>query len=349
MTEGLIDSHVSHAQARAAIQALISHIRKSTSQSEKLELLGPKEDYVWLVLATKRMHPVAKLKPCKIPLAHSLVDPKDNSICLITKDPQRQYKDLLAAKGVDFVSRVVGVEKLKGKYKPFETRRQLLRESGLFLADERVVPLLPKLLGKMFFEAKKQPIPVCLTKRDIKGELEGAISSTYMHQNKGTCTSIKIALSSETAQHMVENLVIALPVIVTNTPGGWENVQSLHIKTSQSVSLPIWSCDLGVGMRSTNIDDPTPGADGTKDTKHNATPRTAPSRPSSSPATNKTTLTTSTPPSQDAIVPIGLSIAELKLKRIRRLEAKKEMVAKGKTKLLGRGVKGSVLGKVPVA
>ena len=86
---------------------------------------------------------------------HPLVNPKDNDICLITKDPQRHYKDLLAAKDVHFISRVVGIEKLKGKYKPFEARRQLLRENGLFLADERVVPLLPKLLGKMFFEAKK--------------------------------------------------------------------------------------------------------------------------------------------------------------------------------------------------
>ena len=31
----------------------------------------------------------------------------------------------------------------------------LLKENDLFLADERVVPLLPGLLGKKFFEAKK--------------------------------------------------------------------------------------------------------------------------------------------------------------------------------------------------
>ena len=173
MTEGLIDSHVSRAQIHTAVQALISHVRKSKSRDDELELLGSREDYVWLVLATKRMHPEQRFKPFKMyvlmsvqpvtpkygwcyrPLSHPLVDPTNSSICLITKDPQRQYKDLLAAKDVNFVSRVVGVEKLKGKYKPFETRRQLLRENGLFLADERVVPMLPKLLGKMFFEAKK--------------------------------------------------------------------------------------------------------------------------------------------------------------------------------------------------
>jgi ribosome biogenesis protein UTP30 len=74
---------------------------------------------------------------------------------LITKDPQREYKDLLESNDIKFISRVVGIQKLKGKFKPFEARRMLLKESGLFLADDRVIPLLPKLLGKAFFSAKK--------------------------------------------------------------------------------------------------------------------------------------------------------------------------------------------------
>jgi ribosome biogenesis protein UTP30 len=76
-------------------------------------------------------------------------------VCLITKDPQREYKDLLASQGIKFVSRVVGVTKLKGKFKPFEPRRQLMRDHELWLCDDRVVDMMPQLLGKMFFEAKK--------------------------------------------------------------------------------------------------------------------------------------------------------------------------------------------------
>lgn len=95
------------------------------------------------------------IKSIRSPLAHPLIDPRTSSVCLITKDPQREYKDLLETKNIKFISRVVGVEKLKGKFKPFEARRQLLRDHGLFLADDRVVPLLPTLLGKMFFDAKK--------------------------------------------------------------------------------------------------------------------------------------------------------------------------------------------------
>jgi ribosome biogenesis protein UTP30 len=171
----LIDDHVAVATVERAVHALITHIRKSESEQNETELLGAKEDYVWLVLATKRMSPEKRLKPHRMfvtlsiafhlqhslipyapsPLIHPLIDPRTNSVCLISKDPQRQYKDLLDAKGVIFISRVVGVDKLKGKFKPFEARRQLLNEHALFLADDRVVPLLPNLLGKMFFEAKK--------------------------------------------------------------------------------------------------------------------------------------------------------------------------------------------------
>ena len=89
------------------------------------------------------------------PLAHPIVDPRESPICLITKYPPREYKDLLETNNIRFISRVVGITKLKGKFKPFEARRMLMKENGLFLADERVIPLLPNLLGKIFFEAKK--------------------------------------------------------------------------------------------------------------------------------------------------------------------------------------------------
>ena len=142
-------------------------------------------------------------------MKYPIVDPRTSPVCLIVKDPQREYKDLIASQGIKFVSRVVDIRHLKGKWKPFEARRLLLKENGLFLADERVVPLLPNLLGKIFFKAKKydipsecygcvllltyydrQPIPVCVTRKDLKGELERAISSTYFHQNQGTCTYV---------------------------------------------------------------------------------------------------------------------------------------------------------------
>ncbi|KAG5646492.1 hypothetical protein DXG03_003257 [Asterophora parasitica] len=240
----LIDERVSALQCKKAIEALHAYESKKEKQLQESELLPGKEPNIWLNVTVKKIPSGHKFKPAKIPIAHPLIDPRTTPICLITKDPQREYKDLLEKHKIKFISRVVGIEKLKGKFKPFEARRLLLKENGLFLADERVVPLLPKLLGSKWFDAKKQPIPVCLTRKDLKGELERAVSSTYMNQNRGTCTAVKIAILSQTPAQILANLKVALPAIAKHISGGWENVQALHIKTNSSVSLPIWSCNL---------------------------------------------------------------------------------------------------------
>ncbi|EIW81098.1 ribosomal protein L1 [Coniophora puteana RWD-64-598 SS2] len=243
----LIDEHVSLKQCKLAVEALQKHNTKKEKELEETQLLAGKEQHIWLQITVKRMHTEKKIKPVKVPIKHPIVDPRTSPVCLISKDPQREYKDLLASHGIKFVSRVVGIEKLKGKFKSFEARRMLLRENDLFLADERVIPLLPKLLGKKWFDAKKQPIPVCMTRKDLKAELERAIESTYMHQNRGTCTSVKIGRAQQSAAHILDNLKLAVPGIVKNIKDGWENIQSLYLKTNSSVSLPIWSCDLGDG------------------------------------------------------------------------------------------------------
>ncbi|KAJ7802182.1 ribosomal protein L1p/L10e family-domain-containing protein, partial [Mycena olivaceomarginata] len=240
----LIDGKVDKNQAKKAIDALHAHTTKAQQKQQDTQLLPAKEQHVWLNVTVKKIASAHKFKPVKIPIVHPIVDPRTSAVCLITKDPQRQYKDLLAEQNIKFISRVVGIEKLKGKFKPFEARRMLLKENGLFLADERIVPLLPKLLGVKWFEAKKQPIPVCLTRKDLKGELERAISSTYMNQNQGTCTAIKLATTSHTPAQVLDNLALALPAIIAAIKGGWDNVQSLLIKTNSSAALPIWSCDL---------------------------------------------------------------------------------------------------------
>ncbi|TFK20411.1 ribosomal protein L1, partial [Coprinopsis marcescibilis] len=243
-TDEIIDQHVSTNQCRLAIDALHSYESKKQEKLEESELISGKEPNIWLNITVKKIPAGHRMKPVKIPIVYPLVDPRTTPICLITKDPQREYKDLLETQNIKFISRVVGIEKLKGKFKPYEARRALLKENGMFLADERVVTLLPKLLGKKWFEAKKQPIPVCLKRKDLKAELERAISSTYMNQNQGTCTSVKIATLSQKPAQVLANLQKALPTIIANIKDGWENIQSLHIKTNSSVSLPIWSCSL---------------------------------------------------------------------------------------------------------
>jgi ribosome biogenesis protein UTP30 len=179
------------------------------------------------------------------------MDPKSSSVTLFVKDPQREYKDLLETSNIKFISRVVGLDKLRNKHKTFEAKRLLMKESELFLVDDRVMTEVGKALGKQFREAKKQPVTVSLVRKDLKGELERAVASTYLTINTGTSLSIKIgttALHSPT--ELYDNLIALLPQLAVRLPhGGFENVQSLHIKTSTSVSLPIYNTSLDVAGR----------------------------------------------------------------------------------------------------
>ena len=102
--------------------------------------------------------------------------PSDAEICLFTKDPQKEYKALLEENGVkvdkvwplslymlyphyiqrcDIFKKVIGISKLKTDYKPYEAKRQLCASYDMFLTDERVITILPKLLGKTFFTKNK--------------------------------------------------------------------------------------------------------------------------------------------------------------------------------------------------
>ncbi|KAJ3340123.1 UDP-glucose-4-epimerase [Gonapodya sp. JEL0774] len=200
-------------QVERATKALLAWFEKSRPKSQDNELpLAPEAQFVWVVVATRTIPDTYRAKPIKVPLPHSFL-PSSASVCLITKDPQREYKDKLDAspdgEARKLVNKVIGVSKLKAKYKPFEAKRQLVKEYDLFLADERVLPLLPKILGKKFFEAKN---------------------------------SIRVGITSQSAEQLTANILSVLNTIVSShIPRKWANVQSVHVKTSESVSLPVYN------------------------------------------------------------------------------------------------------------
>ena len=58
----------------------------------------------------------------------------------------------------------------------------------------RVLDVLPRLLGKSFFLAKKQPIPVKISRKngDWSAQIVKARDATYLHLGKGPCSSLKV-------------------------------------------------------------------------------------------------------------------------------------------------------------
>ncbi|GAA5998889.1 Utp30p [Rhodotorula paludigena] len=242
------DVPVPRAQCDKALAALLKHVEKVQQKRDDDDLLGEQDEKVFLVVGLRQAPKRETHKPVRIPVPHPVMNPKTQPVTLFTKDPQREYKDLLAELKVGFVERVIGLDKLRTKHKTFEAKRQLLKEADLFLVDDRVMPEVGKCLGKMWRDAKKQPIPVALQRKDLKAELERAVASSYMNVTTGTSLSIKLGTTSLHSQsELLANLDAVLPYVATripHAPASFRNVQSLHLKTSTSVSLPIYNAPL---------------------------------------------------------------------------------------------------------
>ncbi|KAH7385530.1 ribosomal protein L1p/L10e family-domain-containing protein [Phaeosphaeria sp. MPI-PUGE-AT-0046c] len=267
-------------QVERAAKALVSHMKKHVEEKDEkaaVKNLADDEDEaedndqpIFLSVSTKKhVSNTNRLKPTKLPLPHPII-PSDVRVCIFTKDPQRAYKDLVASDAFpatlrEKVVRVLGVEKLKKRYKSFEQKRSLLAEFDIFMVDDRVIKIVAEFLGKTFYQSKaKRPIPIRLTagafvdksaKKDSKDavvgtpqgvakEIETALNSTYLSMSASANTSIRIGTLSMTAQQLTENTsAVVAAIIPKHIDQGWRNIRSLHIKGPATKALPIWLAD----------------------------------------------------------------------------------------------------------
>ncbi|KAK2734971.1 hypothetical protein FQN57_001406 [Myotisia sp. PD_48] len=286
-------------QVLRASSALLNHIkseekRKSGESNTKKLPLGDDDDedeedkedededqpsddsLIWLILTTKK-HIVDKnrLKPGKIPVPNSLNSAASLRICLITADPQRAVKDVVADPAfpkplASRITRIVGYSKLKEKYKTFESRRQLLSEHDVFLADDRIMLRLIQTLGKTFFKSSKRPIPVRIeeiqkvdgkrVKKDAKKrpptdekysavappaivakEIERALACVPVHLAPAATAAIRVGLAGFTAEQLSENIKAVVEGMMGRfVPQGWRNIKAIHVKGMATMAMPIW-------------------------------------------------------------------------------------------------------------
>ena len=110
--------------------------------------------------------------------------------------------------------------------------------------------MLGKLLGKSFFQEKKQPIPIKITRKEaLPYTIEKCFKSTYLFISPGTCLSVKAGNTSMDATKLVDNIMAIVGEssevegmgAVKYIPRKWANVSAIHVKTSQSVALPVYN------------------------------------------------------------------------------------------------------------
>lgn len=80
----------------------------------------------------------------------------------------------------------MGIQKLRDDFGQFEARRKLLNSYDIFLCDDRVSLLLPRLLGKPFIKSKRVPVPIRVGKSNLAQQVARARDSTYLFIPSGT-------------------------------------------------------------------------------------------------------------------------------------------------------------------
>jgi len=230
---------------RKAAEALLKWLGGEKEKRKNL-LAGDEGELLYLVVSLKKPPNFKKDKPQKLQVPHPVHQYDGAEICLIVKDHKGEGHKQAKEKVAKFeknagVTKVLGVSKLKTKYESHEAKRQLCDSYDLFLADDRVIRVLPSLLGKSFFKKKKQPIPVRLAAGKWDKAIKKACQGTYVFWSGGNCLNIKIARSSHTAEEVAENITTGVENLAKILPGKMNDIQSLYLKSVESVSLPLYS------------------------------------------------------------------------------------------------------------
>ncbi|KAL2545794.1 Ribosomal protein L1p/L10e family [Forsythia ovata] len=232
--------------ARKAVNALLKW-KKLQLQSDP-----PKEedndDFVYLSITLKKIPPKhLTVTPHRIPLRYSLF-PHDFfllNLCLIVDG--KKIKSGVAhqkLKSLDMpIKQVLNLSKLKSDYKSFDAKKKLFDSFDVFFAVKEVVPLLPSVLGKVFYKKKsKIPMPLDLSgDGNWKEEIERACSSSLLCLSGGTCSAVRVGRWGITgSKEMVENVFTAINGVLDIVPKKWGGIRALHLKFSDSLALPIY-------------------------------------------------------------------------------------------------------------
>ena len=223
----MAEQHLDPKQVRKAVKALLGH----RQQKNTLDLDAAA---FTLQVGLKKAPVDPSPKPRLIPLPHRVRnDAGDRRGCLIVKDADKPWLKALLLDGerpgaktartkldgtraakmarrsesmreagsngddlqIEGIHKVLAMSKLRTSYKQYKDRRELRDRFDDFYCDDRVVPMLGKLLGKSFFDRKRQPISVRVTRgpESLREQLRKADSCARFVLKEGTCAALVCA------------------------------------------------------------------------------------------------------------------------------------------------------------
>lgn len=163
-------------------------------------------------------------------------------MCLFVADPASKWVDALREEPVQNITDVIGYTRLRTDFHEFAQRRKLLAAHDAFLVDDRIWPMMPRILGSTFYRRKRQPMPVRISgAKSWHNKLEAARNSTSAIFSSGNCVSARIGHTGMSATELANNSMAVIGRFADFIPSKWRNIQNIMIKSERSPALPIYA------------------------------------------------------------------------------------------------------------
>uniref|UniRef100_A0A7S0G779 Ribosomal protein n=1 Tax=Rhodosorus marinus TaxID=101924 RepID=A0A7S0G779_9RHOD len=126
---------------------------------------------------------------------------------------------------------VYDVDALKKFNKAKKPIKNFAKKYDAFLASESIIRIIPRILGPGLLKAGK--FPALLTHSDSMDDKIGDLKSTIKFQlKKVLCLAVAVGNVEQSEEEVVANVTLAVNFLVSLLKKHWQNVKSLHIKST---------------------------------------------------------------------------------------------------------------------
>jgi ribosome biogenesis protein UTP30 len=169
--------------------------------------------FIYVNVCMSEVPLIATPRPHQVELPHPIYGPDFSTrAVLFVKDPEEDFKEKIEDLNVPSLAEVIGLKRLRDDFRQFKDKRSLATDYDIFFTDIWVYKMLPKLLGREFYEKKKYPFPVKLHKAENLEEVINELTKhTYFIMGNGPNYALRIGWTDMNTKEIAENVVEALP------------------------------------------------------------------------------------------------------------------------------------------
>ncbi|XP_064489960.1 large ribosomal subunit protein uL1-like [Ornithodoros turicata] len=130
-------------------------------------------------------------------------------------------------------------EALKKLNKNKKLVKKLAKKYDAFLASESLIKQIPRLLGPGLNKAGK--FPTLLTHNDsMIAKLDEVKATIKFQMKKVLCLAVAVGNVKMTPDELAQNIILSLNYLVSLLKKNWQNIRSLHIKSTMGPSQRLY-------------------------------------------------------------------------------------------------------------